>query len=238
MKELEDQPWFPARFRNAQTAFIGFVVARFGIYKPFTAWLKSAGLQHRSMFDLCSGSGEPAVGIYKQSQLFSTLTLSDKFPPGGYAEQADIHYLPESADVTEMQFSNGHCYTMFNALHHFSDSEKKTISGKIIRSGSEAVFAEILQPNIICMLKVVLATTAGVWLLTPFVRPLSFSNLFFTYLLPVNVLSITYDGVVSVLKSRSESQYRKLFSDMGERVEVARSGTLLAPLVLIRIKAI
>ena len=135
-----------------------------------------------------------------------------------------------------MEFKPGIYYTMFNAFHHFGDEEKLKIVKKIQESGSVAFFVEILEPDIICILKVLFTTTLGCFLLTPFITPFSLKRLFFTYLLPVNILTITLDGIVSVLKSRSVKQYQKLFINYGNAIEVFRLKSGLSPLIIIQIQ--
>ncbi|MSQ79322.1 MAG: hypothetical protein EXR21_06565 [Flavobacteriaceae bacterium] len=80
MKELEDYHWFPSVLRNFQTEFIGFVVSRFHVYDAFVLYLQTLSLPVQPMMDLGSGSGEPAISIFKKSNCFSRLTLSDKYP--------------------------------------------------------------------------------------------------------------------------------------------------------------
>ena len=80
VKELEDYYWFPAFLRNFQTDFIGFVVDRFHVYNVFIEHLKANRLSDQPMTDLCSGSGAPAINIFRQSNCFSRLKLTDKFP--------------------------------------------------------------------------------------------------------------------------------------------------------------
>src|SRR5687767_7800452 len=80
VKELEDQSWFSPMFRNFQTEFIGFVVVNFPVYRVFVKQLKKLSLPSYPMIDLCSGSGEPAITIFKKSNCFSRLILTDKFP--------------------------------------------------------------------------------------------------------------------------------------------------------------
>lgn len=70
----------PFHFRDLQTEFIGFVVAKFNIYGTFITHLQSSALPQVPMADLCSGSGQPAISIFRQSRCFSRLTLSDKYP--------------------------------------------------------------------------------------------------------------------------------------------------------------
>ena len=139
MKELEDYSWFPSVLRNFQTAFIGFVVARFRIYDGFIHHLQSLKSPVVPMFDLCSGSGEPAKSIFKKSACFSHLSLSDKYPDQNISNK-DNPYPIETKDVLDMEFEKGTCYTMFNAFHHFSDTEKIKIVNKIKPKSYQQVY--------------------------------------------------------------------------------------------------
>lgn len=237
MKELEDHSWFPPVLRKFQTEFIGFVVARFNVYDGFVKHLNTLSLPAQPLTDLCSGSGEPAIHIFKKSHCFTHLFLSDKYPASQVVKSGEDSYAMARKDVLEMEFNPGTCYSMFNAFHHFSDEDQLRIIRKLHHSGSTAFLAEILEPDIICFLKVLFTTTIGCLLLTPFIRPFSFRRLFFTYLLPVNILTITYDGLVSVLKSRTANHYRKLFADQGEGIEVIRLRNGLTPVIIIQIHA-
>ena len=235
MKELEDLPYFPSLLRNFQTEFIGFVVVRFKVYQAFIKYIQSLSNPLQPMTDLCSGSGEAANHIFKESNCFSRLILSDKFPNRLF--NADkISYLPISMDVLEMEFQSGVCYTMFNAFHHFNDEDKLKIAKKILAAGSKCFFVEILEPNIICLLKVLFITTVGNLLLTPFVRPFSFSRIFLTYIIPINIITIAYDGIISVFKSLTLSQYQKLFVDHGDLVKIFKLKKDFSKLIVIQIQ--
>jgi hypothetical protein len=236
MKELEDYNWFPTMLRNFQTDFIGFVVTKLNSYAAFVAYLKSASIPVQTMHDLCSGSGEPAIAIFRKSNCFSRLSLSDKYPKQFVTAYPNISYNQQSIDVLTMEFKANTCYTMFNAFHHFSDTEKRNIAKSMMESRSMAYFVEILEPTFPCILKVILMTTVGSILFTPFILPFSFKRLFFTYVIPVNIFSITIDGIISVLKSRSIPQYRALFADYADHIQILQLQNRLTPLTLIQIK--
>jgi len=236
VKELEDYSWFPSVLRNFQTEFIGFVVSRFNVYDAFIKHLKALSRSQQSMTDLCSGSGEPAITIFRKSNCFSHLYLSDKYPGDFTTTETTISYEMQSADVLRIEYKEGTCYTMFNAFHHFTDEEKVSIAQSIQHSGSDAFIVEILEPNFIVLLKVLFATTIGSLVLTPFMTPFSLKRLFLTYILPVNILAITYDGIVSVFKSRTVKQYQDLFADTGKPIHVFRLKSSLSALVVIHIQ--
>lgn len=236
MKELEDYSWFPPFLRNFQTEFIGFVVTTFNVYGVFIQHLKTLSLSVQSMTDLCSGSGEPAISIFRKSNCFSHLSLSDKYPNEMKLNDGEISYDMISTDVLEMEFKPGTYYTMFNAFHHFTDEEKLKIVQKIQTSGSAAFIVEILEPTVFCLLKIFFTTSIGSLLLTPFILPFSLRRLFFTYIIPVNILTISFDGIVSVLKSRSVKQYQNLFANNGNAIKIFRLKNRLNTLIVIQIE--
>ncbi|MDQ3016206.1 MAG: hypothetical protein M3R25_05740 [Bacteroidota bacterium] len=236
MNELEDSPHFPTWLRNFQTEFIGFVVIRFSIYQAFINYIKSLSLTQQPMTDLCSGSGEPAVHIFQESNCFSHLILTDKFPNKISTSNLKISYLSQSMDVLEMKFQPGVCYTMFNAFHHFKDEDKLKIAQNMLASGSRSFFVEILEPNIFFLVKILFMTTIGNLLLTPLVKPFSFKRLFFTYIIPVNILTISYDGIVSVLKSRTVEGYRKLFIGHGDKIKIIKLRNNFNSMIIIQVE--
>lgn len=235
MKELEDFDWFPSVLRNFQTEFIGFVVDRFDVYDVFIQHLKTIQLSKLPMTDLCSGSGEPALSIFRKSNCFSRLILTDKFPNALNVQDDDIYYDMQSIDVLKMAFQPNAYYTMFNAFHHFKDEDKVTIAQNLQSSGATAFIVEILEPTVFCFLKICFMTTIGCLVLTPFMRPFSLKRLLFTYLLPINLLTITFDGIVSVFKSRSVKQYQDLLANNVQAVKIVRIKNGLTPLIVIQI---
>jgi len=235
VKELEDYYWFPPVLRNFQTEFIGFVVDKFNVYDVFIKYLKTLQLSVLPITDLCSGSGEPAIGIFRKSNCFSRLKLTDKFPSALNIHSDNIYYEVQSIDVLDMEFKSGTYYTMFNAFHHFTDEEKVKITQNIHNSGSTAFIVEILEPTIFCLLKICITTTLGSLILTPFIRPFSLKRLLFTYIIPINIITITFDGIVSVLKSRSVKHYQDLFANNEQAIKICRLKNGLNPIIVVQI---
>lgn len=231
MKELEDHNWFPTSLRNFQTEYIGYVVKQFNIYKPFIKNLSQK--KGKSMVDLCSGCGEPAASIFNESNAFEHLTLTDKFPSLHFQNRSNITYSQESKDVLEMDFEAGKAYTMFNAFHHFSEDEQRTICNKINKANASAYFVEILFPSPLHLVKTLFATTVGVLVLSPFIKPFSWKRILFTYLIPINILTISIDGIISVLKSKTVKQYQSILNN--KDINVFEIKNIVAPLLVIQI---
>lgn len=223
IKELEDFAWFPRILRDFQTDFVGFVSVKLGAYRSLIPPLQAVSASDSSQTDLCSGSGEPSVELFRSARCFRHLYLTDKFPNRSFQFSDEITYDTNSQDVLSMEFKNKSCYTMLNSFHHFSDIDKQKLVERFLRSENHAFIVEVLEPNLWCYIKILFLTTVGCLLLTPFIRPVSLSRLFFTYIIPVNLLTITFDGIVSVFKSRTINQYRKLFAAYStDRVKIFR----------------
>lgn len=235
MGELEDQTWFPDLLRNFQTDHIGFLVSRWPVYGPFIAYLRSRTSPPLAMTDLCSGSGEPAITVFRESQRFTRLTLTDKYPRSAFSGGEGIVYDQRSVDALTLPLRADTCYTLFNAFHHFSGTEQRALIKRLRAESGGAYVVEVLEPTAVCFFKVLLATTLGTVLFAPFVKPFSLARLFFTWIVPVNVITIAWDGLVSVLRSRSVGYYRWLLKSEAGRVGVMRLPHRWFPLVLIHI---
>jgi hypothetical protein len=209
-KELEDYEWFPALLRRQQVDFIGNIARWFKIYQPLVPVLRQMMQQQhlQNITDCCSGSGEPAVWLHQQLNGAVQTVLTDKFPQALHQPAAGVVYKSEPADLMQLQPQANHLYTMYNAFHHFDTAAQKRLLQQFADKQSPFLVAEILQPDIATFFNVLFTATIGQLLLAPFVRPFSLIRLFFTYLLPVNILTVTYDGIVSVFKSKTEAQYR------------------------------
>lgn len=212
IKELEDYNWFPKIFRRFQMEYIGSIIQWVHFYQPLLPVFKILlkGNNINTIQDLCSGSGLPAVYIQEQIGDEYKTILTDRFPESSFADTNTVNYLQLKSDVLELIPEDGKCYTMYNAFHHFNQQQQLQITQQLQAAKAPFVFAEILEPDIITLFKIIFTTTILQILTAPFVRPFSLPRLFFTYIIPVNIFTVTYDGVISVLKSKSVKQYQHL----------------------------
>jgi len=231
VKELEDYAWFPARLRRYQMDFIGNVVRWLRLYQPLVPVVQQLMQQQQlhSITDCCSGNGAPALYMHQCLQPTPTTLLTDKFPQP-FTPTDNISYDTNSRDALELVPQANQLYTFYNCFHHFSDAEQQILLQRFADNRASVVIAEILEPGIIPMLKIFFTTTVGQLLSAPFVRPFAWGRLAFTYLLPINLLTVTYDGLVSVCKSKTVKGYTQLMADVRQagytfRVQSIRQAT-------------
>ncbi len=215
MKELEDYAWFPPLLRRFQAEYIGQLAAGTKVYRPVLPILKKMIDQHtpHQITDLCTGSTDPMQYLAKELASPQRIVLTDKFPLPRPGFSPGIHDIPQQVvlfDVLQDAFEPNQLYTMFNAFHHFTEAEQLALMQRVKASGSAFLWVEILNPGFLNALKISAATTLGQLLLAPFVRPFSWLRLLFTYILPLNLITVTVDGLISVAKSKPLSHYQML----------------------------
>jgi hypothetical protein len=209
MRELEDYKWFPKVFRRHQMDFLSMLASRFQLYLPVSDEINTLLDQFRpnQWTDVCSGSGGPVISIL----LNTDVLLTDLFPPEESIKLPDhITYYPQPVDITKELPPGDGLITMFNSFHHFNLVEQENILRKIGISDRPFLAAEILQPGLFCLFKVILTTTIGHWFLVPLMKPFSFLRLLLTYLIPVHTITVFTDGIISVFKSKNTKYYTAL----------------------------
>lgn len=211
IKELEDYTWFPKVFRKWQLQFVGNVSIWTSLYKPLATVLQQMIDENKlnALQDVCSGSGIPAVYIHQQLSTKVPMLLTDKYPDSEFKNQPGIFYSVNAVDVMELQPVENTGYTMFNAFHHFSAVQQKALLQKMADNKTPVLIAEILEPGVLNVVKIIFTATIVQLLTAPFVQPFSWWRLLFTYILPVNLFTVAYDGVISVIRSKTVAQYKE-----------------------------
>jgi len=238
--ELEDLPGFPAVLRQQQVEFIGWLVDRFGIYAPVVPLL-SAAVAHTGnaqVTDLGSGSGGPIHDLARREGLAHIgFLLTDRFPVPARSNAAlpRVTWHPEPVDALAADLPGDGLLTLFNAFHHFTPEQQR----QLVRShASRGVMVfEVLQPTVFAFLKILVTTTIGQLVLAPFVRPFRWGRLLFTYLIPVNLITIPWDGLVSVLRSSHASTLLERLRptvSAGHTLEGGTVGPWWAPVTWVR----
>jgi len=217
--EFEDQPWFPAPLRVAMTSYL---VAAYGITPFPKLWAaRLSGLMHRDtpnkIVDLASGSGGPLRIVLREFGPLGyplEVTLTDLYPNGReYHFPANttsaIRYWPYPVDATEVPAELTGIRTMFAAFHHFRPADARRI---LSNAAAQRQHLCIFEATSRTPLAIVLALLIPVLVLvlTPKVRPLTWFQVVFTYLIPVLPLLIFWDGLVSQLRTYSVEELEEL----------------------------
>jgi hypothetical protein len=238
VKELEDLPGFPPLLRQMQTEYIGWMVRFFRVYRrlPGLITQRIPARLMRNWQDIGSGSGGPISTLAQSPEWKSvSFTLSDLFPQQAHKLPPNCRYESRPVDALKLQTEPAITVSFFNAFHHFSLDDQCRIIEDQLRAGNALVVAEILQPNPLSFLRILLATTIGQILFCPFVAPFRWKRILFTWMIPVNIITVTWDGLVSVLKSPKHSDYSAWTQQTalsGGESSVLAAGDALLPVTL------
>lgn len=215
--EFEDQSWFPGWLRTSITNLIVVFNRMIGIDGVIANLLTPVLKKKRitKIVDLGSGAGGamPFVveALRKQHGLEAThLLMTDLFPNHDavirFKNNADptMIYHPDPVDATRLEQAPEGIKTMINCFHHMPPNKARAI----LQSAAEnkqplliyemgdnkiplAVWWLFLPLSLIILMIMVLV-------MTPMVRPLTFRQVFFTYLFPLIPITYAWDGQASL----------------------------------------
>jgi hypothetical protein len=235
LKELEDYPWFPTSLRKMQLEYVGWISVQLKLYRPLLNEIIKFPSNHWT--DLASGSGWPAFYLQKNASHQIHYTLSDLYPESISNEvKKQVEVELETLNLIDFQPQNGKQYSIFNAFHHFTSEQQKQVINKMKEARASCIIAEVLEPTLLSFIQVTLAA----WILQPLtawaIRPFSILRIITTYLIPVQLVTVAWDGWLSVFKSKTAKQYKELacaFADHQYSIEVKRIQQLQGNLIVI-----
>ena len=206
--EIHDQPWCPRSLRDALTDFLRFALELGRSYAAAAPLLREAIARAGAarVVDLCSGAGGPWRAL--RHDIPVPVLLTDKYPNRA-ARAGSLPFHEEPVDATAVPADLLGFRTLFTSFHHFRPPEARAILADAVhrRQGIGVFEVSRRAPREI-------AVIAFAWLailvLVPFIRPLRWSRLAWTYLPPVFPLVGTFDGVVSCLRTYAPPELREL----------------------------
>ena len=226
--EYEDQQWFPVFIRNYGTDFLQFIANKMDMYKEIIPVLIK-GLQksgHKKIIDIASGGGggwEKIAPRIKDEIPDIQITLTDYYPNIEAMKRMllvdkDIFkYVPESIDALDVPKQLEGLRTLFLSFHHFKYEDANKVLQNAIDARMPIAVFEIQERNMEHVLKNIFSPLM-VLLTAPFIKPFSIGRLVFTYLLPVVPMFILWDGVVSVLRTYTLDEMKKMTTELNKRM--------------------
>lgn len=215
--ELEDQPWFPAVWRNAGTAYLRLAADLTGqpraMAPTLARLLRASGV--RRLIDLCSGGAGPIPAVVDQLKadegIEASAVLTDLYPNVAQLEavaarsegQVEVH--PASVDATAVPGSLRGCRTLFNALHHFRPEDARGILQSAVDAREPIAVFDVAERSVPFLAGILFAPLAFA-LTLPLLRPFDWRWIPFTYLVPVIPLFVVWDGLVSGLRAYSQRE--------------------------------
>lgn len=250
--EILDQRWCPRPVRDGATDCLEAITAAFDAYRTARPRVLDAIRRcgAKQVVDLCSGGGgpwlsKPWLALLEREPDLRVL-LTDKFPSHALAERLTgcqrilaIDVSVDAVNVSSRQEGESHpdlrgFRTIFSSFHHFSDAMAARLLEDAVRKGEGVASAEVTSRSLRAML-IMLLMPLFAWVLTAKMRPVRWSRLLLTYLLPAIPLVILFDGLVSCLRTRTPEELLTLARPYAEYEWTAGygEGAWLPPVFLI-----
>jgi hypothetical protein len=220
--EFEDFQWLPPFIRNGITNLLQVLHKMMGTPQVIAGLITELeGVYPFSQItDLGSGSGGPMLLVLDQlnanaSAPSKKLLLTDLYPHPDVVSEINgrdlehIHYHEQPVDATRLETAPEGLRTMIASFHHMPPESALAILESAAQSKKPILIYEIAKNNIpflvwLLFLPVsLLILMIMTWFMTPLVRPLRFSQLFFTYLIPVIPMIYAWDGQASLMRTYS-----------------------------------
>lgn len=240
--EIGDQDWCPRQYRDAGTDLLEFFLRHGNYYAPIVPRLRAAlaTMNETSVLDLCSGGGGPwgrLIREFDTTQPIDVL-LTDKFPNVlaaqrfGASSGGRVRCAPGSVDATAVPGDMRGFRTMFTAFHHFRPEAAQAILRDAVERRAGVGIFEFTERSLIGLVTLALSPLA-VLLAVPFLRPVRWQTLLFTYLIPVMPFGAAWDGVVSCLRTYSPRELAALIEPLhgaGYTWEIGKARSWRSPI--------
>jgi hypothetical protein len=231
--EFEDFTWLPKPIRTGMTNLIVVFHKMTGTSAVIAGLIEKVRSEHpfKQMVDLGSGSGGAMPEVVRQLNESTEeqpvhLILTDLHPHPDLVARFNknggdrISYHPESVDATSLRGELPGLRTMMNSFHHMPENKARAILRSAQESKQPMLIYEMAENNIPTwiwwlFLPISLSILIIMTLfMTPFVRPLSWQQLVFTYLIPVIPILYAWDGQASLVRMYTFKDVEELLKDL------------------------
>ena len=210
--EFEDFAWFPGWIRELMTNYIVAIHKLLGSSDELADLLAKAlkYTDNSKIIDLCSGGGGPMLEVAKilkekHGVKDLNVTMTDLYPNTKAAAQINsmgdpsLSYTTEPVNAANVDASQKGVRTMVCSMHHMNPE----VAHNILKDAKEAAqpicvfeISDNSHPKFIWWAAIPINIIV-VFLVTLFVRPMSWKQVVFTYIIPILPLLIAWDGAVS-----------------------------------------
>ncbi len=211
LPELEDETWFPAYLRDMGTDYLQWIMNAGDAYKDLVPTLQKglARAKQKVVIDIASGGGGGWSKLGPRLQAADPevkVVLTDFFPhlEAFKALQAQdpslFSYNEGSVDARDIAPSMVGLRTQFLSFHHFRPDDARQILQNAVDCKAPIMIVEVTERSVKQLIQFMF-TPLLLFFLTPFIKPFKLGRLFFTYIIPILPLFITWDGIASAMRT-------------------------------------
>lgn len=227
--EFEDYEWLPGVIRSGITNLLIVLHRLAGTPEVIAELIKEIKLKHdfTQIIDMGSGSGGAMFNVIKKLNSLEEnqqveLILSDYHPNATIVEKTNrqnipnVRYYENSLDATNISEAPEGLKTMIASFHHMPPDKAKRILQSAEKNKQPILIYEIAKNNVPTLLWWILLPISLLILIvmsmamTLFVRPLSISQLLFTFVIPIIPIIYAWDGQASLMRTYTFDDIKSL----------------------------
>lgn len=232
--EFEDYSWFPNWLRACLTNLIIVLHKMMGISEVL-CYLIARVLKEKKLstiIDLGSGSGGAMPEVLKTLHTLNDLkhvelVMTDLYPNQEAIQKFNkntedkISYSENPVDATDLLTAPNGLKTMVNSFHHMTPKAARKILESAEKNKQPILIYEMAENKIPFLVWLLLLPLSLVILMvmtlfmTPFVRPLTWQQLVFTYLIPIIPICYAWDGQASLPRIYALKDIDELLEGLG-----------------------
>jgi hypothetical protein len=212
--EFGDQPWLPAFYKRSLTRYLATWSRLTKLYQPTAASIRELLEQSgdRKIIVLAAGSGGGILEVLPDLPTDVEVVLTDIFPDREMRpSDPRVHYHPEPVDARRSANVLKGVRVMYTAFHHFQPADARAILGHAVETKQPIAIFEATDRRISTLARIFF-TPLVTLVVMPFVRPFSLWRVFWTWVIPAFPLLVTWDALVSCLRTYNEKEYEQLVS--------------------------
>ncbi len=214
--EFEDCAWFPNWIRICLTRLMVVMHKLLNSSDDLVPLIKRALIysNHNTIVDLCSGSGGPMLEVFKKlaeehrednvklilTDLYPNLDLVTKI---NNSPTPNLSYNPSPVNASNVSSELNGIRTMVGSFHHMKPKIAKGILEDAKENKVPICIYEISDnsfPNALWWITIPVIFLMAL-VITPFVRPLTWKQIVFTYIIPIIPFFFAWDGAVSNVRT-------------------------------------
>lgn len=227
--EFEDLGWFPRLFRDSLTRWLAEIAPY--AYPPVVPLvvrlLERAGTDR--VVDLCSGGSGPWVALKPEIDTIRaangdgsiSLLLTDLFPNVSSLTEAAGRLGPAvevrhgAVDARDVPVDLKGVRTLFTSFHHLDVPDARAVLADAARAGQAIGVFDMTERSWVTILGVLRDAPLGMWQSVRTWRPRNRAQLFLTYVVPLIVLTSTWDALVSQLRAYRPEELASMTRGLG-----------------------
>jgi len=233
--EFEDYSWFPNWLRACMTNLIVVLHKMLGISEVL-CYLMARVLREKKLervVDLGSGSGGAMPEVMKTLHSMKDLShveliMTDLYPNQKAVKRFNkntsdkLSYLETPVDATNLVSAPNGLKTMVNSFHHMPPKQARQILESAEKNQEPLLIYEMAENKIPLLVWILLLPLSLVivmlmtWFLTPFVKPLTWQQVIFTYLIPIIPICYAWDGQASLPRMYALKDVDELLNGLGK----------------------